>query len=160
MGHLCLLRNEPRFRELFWKIRDFKVRVQDSKNHALDEGGFSRLFLWRKNFPAPLFRFVGLFNSLRRKAEFEEAFSTPNGTRAWLDGSQVYPAYWQWQAGRLTNAKDDDREFPYLHFLHLKKNAWKSINIPDAQELFELSKTPCWIISERGFQAVVTTHEK
>lgn len=159
-GHLCLVRNEPELRELFWRIRDFKVRIQDPKNHALDEGGFTRLFLWRKNFPKPLFKFVGLFNRLRRVAEFEEAFSTPNGVRAWTDGTQVYPIYWQWQDGRLTNGKDGDREFPYLHFLHLKKNAWKSIELPTSKALVELSRTNYWVISESGFQGALANYGK
>lgn len=159
-GHLCLLRNEPELRDLFWRIRDFKARIQDPKNHALDEGGFTRLFLWRKNFPKSLFKFVGLFNRLRRVAEFEEAFSTPNGVRAWTDGTQAYPVYWQWQDGRLTNDKDGEREFPYLHFLHLKKNAWKCIAIPASQVLVELSRTHCWIISESGFQGALANYGK
>lgn len=159
-GHLCLLRNEPGMRELFWRIKDFKQRVQDLENHALDEGGFTRLFLWRKNFPKPLFKFVGWFNPLRRVAEFKEAFSTPNGTRVWIDGSRDYPAYWEWRAGCLISAKDGGREFPYLHFLHLKKKAWKSIDMPSAEALLELSKERGWRIDERGFKALEADYGK
>lgn len=150
-GHLCLLRNEPALRELFWRIRDFKERAQDSRNYALDEGGFSRLFLWRKNFPEPLFKLVGWFNPLRRIAEFKEAFSTPYGTLIWTDGTREHPDFWVWNAGRLSNSKDGEREFPYLHFLKLKKKWWATCVMPPQEELEQLARTQKWSIDTTGF---------
>lgn len=153
-GHLCLLRNERELRELFWKIKDFKSRVQDQKNHALDEGGFTRLFLWRKNFPDYLFKFVNFFNPLRRISEFEEAYSTPNGRRIWTDGTRDHPAYWCWDRGRLTNSKDGAREFPYLHFLKIKKKFWNSIPVPADDELEQLARVQQWSIDTAGFHSL------
>ncbi|XKG69449.1 hypothetical protein LG309_02085 [Stutzerimonas chloritidismutans] len=150
-GHFCLLRNEPELNSLFWKIPDFVRRAEDPKNHALDEGGFSRIFLWRKNFPKPLFDFVGLFNRWRRVAEFKEAFSTPNGIRPWTDGTQDYPAFWVWRNGRLQNAKDGDRQFPYLHFLVWKKD-WQQSSQPMSYEQAQvLASRRNWRIDRDGF---------
>ncbi|WP_272889399.1 DUF6625 family protein [Stutzerimonas stutzeri] len=150
-GHFCLLRNEPELNSLFWKIPDFVRRAEDPKNHALDEGGFSRIFLRRKNFPKPLFELVGLFNRWRRVAEFEEAFSTPNGIRPWTDGTQDYPAYWVWRNGRLQNAKDGDRQFPYLHFLVWKKD-WQQSSQPMSYEQAQvLASRRNWRIDRDGF---------
>lgn len=150
-GHFCLLRNEPELNSLFWKIPDFVRRAEDPKNHALDEGGFSRIFLWRKNFPKLLFELVGLFNRWRRVAEFEEAFSTPNGIRPWTDGTQDYPAYWVWRNGRLQNAKDGDRQFPYLHFLVWKKD-WQQSSQPMSYEQAQvLASRRNWRIDRDGF---------
>lgn len=150
-GHFCLLRNEPELNSLFWKIPDFVRRAEDPKNHALDEGGFSRIFLWRKNFPKPLFELVGLFNRWRRVAEFEEAFSTPNGIRPWTDGTQDYPAYWVWRNGRLQNPKDGDRQFPYLHFLVWKKD-WQQSSQPMSYEQAQvLASRRNWRIDRDGF---------
>lgn len=150
-GHFCLLRNEPELNSLFWKIPDFVRRAEDPKNHALDEGGFSRIFLWRKNFPKPLFDFVGLFNRWRRVAEFKEAYSTPNGVRPWTDGTQDYPAYWVWRNGRLQNAKDGDRQFPYLHFLVWKKY-WQQSSQPMSDEQAQvLASRRNWRIDRDGF---------
>lgn len=150
-GHFCLLRNEPELNSLFWKIPDFVSRAEDPKNHALDEGGFSRIFLWRKNFPKPLFELVGLFNRWRRVAEFEEAFSTPNGIRPWTDGTQDYPAYWVWRNGRLQNAKDGGRQFPYLHFLVWKKD-WQQSSQPMSYEQAQvLASRRNWRIDRGGF---------
>lgn len=150
-GHLCLLRNEPELRALFWKIPNVVERIQDQRHHALDEGAFTRLFLWRKNFPDFLFRLIGRFNRWRRVAEFREAFSTPNGRRPWTDGTQHYPEFWFWRGGRLFNSKDGEREFPYLHFLVWKK-AW---NAGDSEmspvQGTALAKRESWCISKDGF---------
>lgn len=153
-GHLCLLRNEKPLRELFWKIRDFQPRLQDQRNHALDEGGFSRLFLWRKNFPKPLFKLVGLFNPWRRLAEFKEGFSTPNTARCWTDGSREFPAYWVWRKGVLHNAKDGQMTFPYLHFLGWKKDQWTTLCIPTDEQLRALAVSQSWRVDARGFHAL------
>lgn len=155
-GHFCLLRNEPKLNRLFWKIPDFVRRIEDPKHHALDEGGFSRLFLWRKNFPRPLFRFVGLFNKWRRAAEFKEAFSTPNGVRPWTDGTQQYPSWWVWKAGRLSNSKDGERQFPYLHFLVWKKSwAAKAGNPISFEQARALATQRAWRIDKDGFHPEV-----
>lgn len=119
-GHLCLLRNNERMRNLFWQIPTFRERIQDQAHHALDEGGFSRLFLKRKNFPKPLYKLVGLLNPLRRAAEFREAFTTPNGRVAWADGSRDFPESWSWDHGKLGNDKMVTG-IPYFHFLGWKK---------------------------------------
>jgi hypothetical protein len=152
-GHLCLLRNEQPLRELFWHIPDFKRRVQEPKHHGLDEGGFSRIFLWRKNFPKPLFDLLGLLNPWRRSAEFAEAFSTPNTSRPWLDGTLNFPTSWYWNYGRLMNNIDEGREFPYLHFLGWKKTAWKNLDLSTAQTLRALAKTCQWRVDEKGFHS-------
>lgn len=150
-GHFCLLRNESELNNLFWKIPDFVRRAEDPKNHALDEGGFSRIFLWRKNFPKPLFDFVGLFNRWRRVAEFKEAFSTPNASRPWIDGTMRFPDCWYWESGRLRNSRDGELDFPYLHFLAWKKNAWKKIPVASFQYWQEIALTQQWRIDQAGF---------
>lgn len=152
-GHLCLLRNEQPLRELFWRIPDFKRRVQEPKHHGLDEGGFSRIFLWRKNFPKPLFELLGLFNPWRRSAEFTEAFSTPNVGRPWLDGSWNFPTSWYWEHGRLVNNIDEGREFPYLHFLGWKKTTWRHLDFSDTQALRGWAETGRWRVDEKGFHS-------
>lgn len=153
-GHFCLLRNNERMLNLFWEIPAFRERIQDQQHHALDEGGFTRLFLKRKNFPKPLFKLVGLFNPLRRAAEFREAFSTPNGRVPWVDGSHDFPVNWQWEKGQLSNDKMMGASFPYFHFL-----GWKGI-FPEHPELTgpayisALAKTEGWQVDRRGFHPI------
>lgn len=150
-GHLCLMRNTANQRELFKQIKNWRERFSDQQHHAIDEGAFSRLFLWRKNFPKPLFNLVGKFNPLRRRSEFTEAFSTPGGVIKWHDGSNDFPVHWLWRDGRLSNGRDGDRTFPYFHFVCWKRNEWAALPKPDPAAVRALAATSSWIIDETGF---------
>lgn len=150
-GHLCLMRNTANQRELFKQIKNWRERFTDQKHHAIDEGAFSRLFLWRKNFPKPLFNLVGKFNPLRRRSEFTEAFSTPGGVIKWHDGTNDFPVHWLWRDGRLSNDRDGERTFPYFHFVCWKRNEWAALPKPDPSAVRALAATSNWIIDETGF---------
>lgn len=150
-GHLCLLRNNEKMRNLFMRMPRWQERLSDQVHHALDEGAFSRLFLWRKNFPEPLFKLVGWFNPLRRRSEFVEAFSTPNGCIPWIDGSSRFPQRWFWLSGRLTNDKDGARQFPYFHFAIWKRGAWSQCSAPVLEAMQTLAERRAWVIDEQGF---------
>ena len=150
-GHLCLMRNTPRKRHAFMQIKDWEARFTDQAHHALDEGAFSRIFLWRKNFPKPLFELVGKFNPWRRRSEFTEAFSTPGGVIKWHDGSDRFPHQWFWNKGRLTNDRDGEREFPYFHFVCWKRNQWPLLPEPDAEYVETLAAETTWVVDATGF---------
>lgn len=150
-GHLTLLRNTQAMRELFKRMPRWQERFADQTHHALDEGAFSRLFLWRKNFPKPLFNLVGFFNPLRRRSEFVEAFSTPDGCIPWIDGSFTFPRRWYWREGSLTNDHDGDRQFPYFHFAIWKRGAWSKKAHPAAEAVQILAKEQAWMMDEQGF---------
>lgn len=150
-GHLCLIRNTARKRELFRQIEGWETRFTDQKHHALDEGAFSRIFLWRKNFPTPLFNLVGKFNPWRRRSEFTEAFSTPGGCIKWHDGSENFPHQWYWRNGQLTNDRDGERQFPYFHFVCWKRNEWPRLPQPDPAEIRRLAVESEWLIDATGF---------
>lgn len=150
-GHLCLLRNTQTMRELFRRMPCWQERLSDQTHHALDEGAFSRLFLWRKNFPKPLFKLVGYFNPLRRRSEFVEAFSTPDGCIAWVDGSFKFPRRWFWREGSLTNDQDGGHQFPYFHFAIWKRDAWAKRAEPSAEMIGSLVEKQVWVVDEQGF---------
>jgi hypothetical protein len=150
-GHLCLMRNTARKRELFMQIKDWQKRFTDQAHHALDEGAFSRIFLWRKNFPEPLFSLVGKFNPWRRRSEFTEAFSTPGGCIKWHDGTDDFPHHWYWRDGCLSNDRDGDRRFPYFHFVCWKRNEWSRLPPPDPAEVKRIAAEPAWVIDATGF---------
>lgn len=154
-GHLCLLRNTSEMRGLFMKIPRWRERFMDQEHHALDEGAFSRLFLWRKNFPLPLFKMVGLFNPLRRRSEFVEAFSTPDGCIPWLEGALGFPQRWYWNEGKLTNDQDKGREFPYFHFAIWKRGGWSASSAPSLEAMQALACRPVWRIDKNGFSECV-----
>lgn len=155
-GHLCLMRNTEKMRNAFWKIPDFQRRLCDTKSHALDEGGFSRIFLWRKNWPTPLFKVAGFFNPWRRRAIFEELYSTPNAGRPWIDGSESFPTQWFWKKGILTTNNTGDRSFTYFHFYGWKKWSWDKSNPPTLDEMSLLARSDEWCIDNRGFHDLAT----
>lgn len=150
-GHLCLIRNIAPAREVFMKITDWQARFTDQQHHALDEGAFSRIFMWRKNFPKPLFNLVGKFNPWRRRSEFTEAFSTPGGVIKWHDGTDDFPQQWYWKNGNLTNDRDGDRRFPYFHFVCWKRNEWSLVPEPTPEEVKALAGETSWAIDATGF---------
>ncbi|RON10659.1 hypothetical protein BK659_03870 [Pseudomonas brassicacearum] len=150
-GHLCLIRNTARQRELFMRIKNWQTRFTDQKQHTLDEGAFSRIFLWRKNFPKPLFNLLGKFNPWRRRSEFTEAFSTPGGHIKWHDGTDDVPLRWYWRDGCLTNDQDAERSFPYFHFYIWKRNEWSRMSEPDPEYVKNLAAKSAWVIDATGF---------
>ncbi len=153
-GHMCLLKNNTRMREAFMLIPNWRERLADQQHHALDEGAFSRIFIWRKNFPKPLFNLVGKLNPWRRSSEFKEAFSTPNAGQPWVDGSYRFPQRWYWLEGRLTNDLNGEREFPYLHFFGWKRDVWPSASVPSEEKMLSLSRQKGWMISAEGFSSL------
>jgi hypothetical protein len=153
-GHLTLIRNTPRMCQAFMHIPNWRQRFC-GPHQALDEGAFTRIFLWRKNFPKPLFKFVGLFNPWRRSSDFREVYSTPNAGIAWTDGSKDFPRRWFWRKGHLSNDKDVGREFPYLHFLAWKKRDWLAFAEPTLETMIALAGQPCWQISTSGFEVAI-----
>lgn len=150
-GHLCLMRNTARKRQVFMQIKDWSARFMDQAHHALDEGAFSRIFLWRKNFPKPLFQLVGKLNPWRRSSEFIEAFSTPGGVVKWHDGTDRFPHQWFWSKGSLTNDRDGDREFPYFHFVCWKRNQWRLVPEPGTEYVEALAAEKAWVVDATGF---------
>nr|WP_276489267.1 DUF6625 family protein [Pseudomonas mendocina] len=151
-GHLCLVRNTDVMRRVFMRMPRWQERLTDQTHHALDEGAFSRLFLWRKNFPEPLFKLVGRFNSLRRRSEFVEAFSTPSGCIPWIDGGFHFPQCWVWEKGSLTNDRDGDRQFPYFHFAIWKRGEWTNKAVPTQEEMRALVEQSAWVVDVEGFK--------
>ncbi|ANQ86737.1 DUF6625 family protein [Azoarcus olearius] len=152
-GHCCLLRNTADMRELFRRMPNWQQRLVDNVHHALDEGAFSRIFIRRKNWPQPLAEFAGRFNRWRRRAEFIEAFSTPDAKVPWVDGGFEFPSRWSWDHGRLTNDRDGERRFPYFHFVVWKKHAWRGLVPPPADAVRALAATGRWVIDAQGFHA-------
>ena len=151
-GHLCLIRNTKKMREVFMRMPNWQMRFCDQQHHALDEGAFSRIFLWRKNFPKPLFKLIGLLNPWRRRSEFVEAFSTPSGCIPWVDGRFEFPQRWFWRNGCLVNDLNSGSEFPYFHFVVWKRDAWGALDKISFEACEALSKQSQWQISKFGFE--------
>jgi hypothetical protein len=151
-GHLTLLRNTPRMHQLFQRIPNWQEKFC-GPNEMLDEKAFTRVFQKRRNFTKPLFKFYNWFNPLWRKSCFREAYCFPGTNVRWTDGSFDFPHYWYWREGHLTNDRDGDRGFPYLHFMMYKHNeGWKNGSEELSREYQQIAQSGRWRISpEKGF---------
>ena len=120
-GHFAIFRNTIANRHAFENIPDYREKLKMQSAAGLDEGEFTRVFLK----PGMINR---LLRGTRRKTLFVERYSTVLSSRRWHDGTMNYPQRWFWKEGKLTNEKDGEREFLYLHFMRWQTNRW--INTP------------------------------
>ena len=111
-GHFAVLRNTSASRHLFERIPGYRAMLEVTQYMEADETHFSQVFL----------------SSPNKSTLFVERHSTVLSTRGWHDGTMNYPQRWFWRNGRLTNERDADREFLYLHFMRWQSGRW--INDP------------------------------
>ncbi len=126
-GHLTLIRNAEPFRDMFADIPDWRARMADPTpcpwEESLDEAWLSRLCS-----PSLAFRAQGLSKGVRPEAidlyrrnnHFQEQWVTPFIPFPWWDGQVLHPEVWYWRPGSITNCRDGERQFPYLHFMNFK----------------------------------------
>lgn len=148
-GHLCLVRNMPDLTLAYQKISDWQGKLMQQEHLAFDEKDFSKLFLRHKNSPRWLQKLMQWYNPWLKRAEFVEAYTTPNGRIKWLDGSYNFPKSWRWRAGILTCSNQDKDNFPYFHFMIWKKE-WDCQQMTLAENLTQ-SKIFDFSISQHSF---------
>jgi hypothetical protein len=105
-GHFALLRNTSAIREAFLAVPDWRAILENPLPQRFDEDIFSAVFR------SP--EYAGLLH-------WKEAYTTPLIPRAWWNGSFEHPQTWYWHRGRVTNNKDGDKQFIYLHFMNYKE---------------------------------------
>lgn len=122
-GHFTLLRNTRRYREAFRAIKGWEELLERPHHIALDENRFTRIFLGksRLRFAANHLPWI---NPYWWGRVFVERHSTILAPWPWHDGSLDHPLTWYWKDGRLTNDRDGEREFLYLHFMNLKSSRY------------------------------------
>lgn len=148
-GHLCLIRNMPDMNAAFRRVRGWQEIFETAEHRAFDERPYSKVFLRHKNSPGFVRRLAGMFDPWLRRAEFSEAYTTPNAGVRWRDGTSNFPRVWTWRRGRLSNDLDSTSIYPYLHFM-VWKEAWKHLpSMADARATAPLREC-VWTISEDG----------
>jgi hypothetical protein len=115
-------------RTAFQRVKNWKMLISKPEHVAFDEKAFSKVFLRHKNSPRIVRLLAGLFDPWLRKAEFAEAYTTPNAKLGWIDGTKKFPTAWYWHDGVLTNDINGDKTFPYFHFMVWKTNWHYSLN--------------------------------
>jgi hypothetical protein len=111
-GHFAVLRNTPDLRHAFERVPGYRAQLEAPHFTGFDEHQFSLV----------------LPKSAAERALFTERYSTVLSPRRWHDGTMNYPQRWFWKRGQLTNERDGEREFLYLHFMRWQSARW--INNP------------------------------
>lgn len=149
-GHLCLIRNHAEMNTAFMRVKHWQELLSAQQHVAFDEKAFSKVFLRHKN--STILRKISMvFDAWLRRAEFVEAFSTPNGKIKWIDGSQRYPTKWYWNNGILTNDIDGQKTFPYFHFM-VWKQSWADMKVGNFEGLAHKPRIQSFSMSESNLQ--------
>lgn len=135
-GHLALLRNTPRLKEIGYKIYQWKNALENPKFIGIDEHGITNaLNMTLFDRIAEKFKFSKyniIFNFFRKmktkKHYFKEQYTTPFSPIPWLDGTtnSDQPKEWFYEKGVITNNRDFGRRFMYLHLMNFKSSTWRS----------------------------------
>lgn len=134
-GHLALFRNSSRNRWMYRRIYDWRGALRNPEFVGIDEHGLTNAFLmtlfdkvnekfgW--HLDNPVSRFLSRWR--RRRMYMREQYTTPFLPRPWLDGTlnSQQPSRWTWRDGVVTNTRDGDRRFLYLHLMNFKSSRWR-----------------------------------
>lgn len=139
-GHFAIFRNTSRNREMFRKIYRWKEALRNPEFVGIDEHGITNAYLMtmvdrlNEKFGWSLDNLVTRAMSHRRRRGLflEEAYTTPFLPRPWLDGTlnSDQPAVWYYRDGQITNCRDGDRAFIYLHLMNFKSSQWRHDGTP------------------------------
>lgn len=155
-GHFTLVRNRPDMNSAFRRIDGWQDAFESKEHRAFDERAYSKVFLRHKNSPGFVRTFAKALDPWLRRAEFVEAYSTPNAGIAWRDGSSRFPQVWTWSRGRLSNDLDRKSIYPYFHFMTWKHEWRKFACMADANAEGSLGDFE-WSISCNGIDLVELT---
>jgi len=161
-GHLCLLKNNEMMRNAFQQVPGWKAYLSEPDYQGVDEQKLTKIFMRHRKHPRWLREIYGLFDPYQRNNFFKDQYATPLIPQPWHDGTMDHPIEWYWRDGRVTNRKDGDREFLYLHFMNYRgtktvekvfgdKPPWR-----DLEQLVHFDyhhATNGWVINENGFSA-------
>ena len=128
-GHFCLCRNNEYYRNLCFKIKDWKQKMESDKAMSIDEIEWSYLvYPQLKNvgrlhhyvlshFGVDVWKYRDRMNRLMvpRKHIIEY----------WIRPEPQKGQAWVYDMKKGTMTDPQGRELPYLHFLFFKKTPWK-----------------------------------
>lgn len=134
-GHFTLFKNTKTNREICFKIYKWREALQNPDFVGLDEHGItnalSMTFFDKLNekmgWNTDILFTRWLSRLKRRKLYLVEKYTTPFTPIPWLDGTvnSDQPSIWYYDNGVITNDRDKDRKFIYIHFMNFKSSKWR-----------------------------------
>lgn len=134
-GHLALFRNTEKNRRMYEKIYRWQDALQKKEFVGIDEHGITNAYTntifdkfnqkFKTGFDNPVTKFASKLKA--EKLYLKEQYTTPFTAIPWLDGTlhSEQPDVWFYRDGRITNERDSDRNFLYLHFMNFKSSQWR-----------------------------------
>jgi len=134
-GHLALFKNTRKNRNYYKKIYDWKDKVEYPYFIGIDEHGITNAYTMtivdriNEKFNLKINnRFTKLLTRIKTKSiYFKEQYTTPFTNIPWIDGSinSNQPETWYYKDGIITNNRDGDRKFMYIHFMNFKNSQYR-----------------------------------
>lgn len=112
-GHLSVFRNTPRLRAS-WRVPGWRRILRSPDHQGFDERGFGRRLDPKKWHP-PWRRY---------KVLWHEMYAMPDRFPVWLDGGPN-PTQFLWQEGHLTEPRNAQPEYAYLHFMLWRSSRYR-----------------------------------
>ena len=109
-GHLALFRNIESLRKAYTRIPHWKDYIENPESTRFDEDIYSRLFAQP--------------DSSGYKVYFREQFTTVFHPIPWHDGTANHPEVWFWKDGAVTNDRNIEYEYLYLHLMNFQSMRW------------------------------------
>jgi len=137
-GHLALFKNTKRNRNMYNRIYNWENRLKHPDLIGIDEQGMMNAYSmtifdrFNKKFKVEFDNlFIRIIKKIKtRKLYMKEQYTTPFTPIPWLDNSinSCQPSDWFYKDGNITNLRDGERSFMYLHFMNFKNSRWRHDN--------------------------------
>ncbi len=134
-GHLALFKNNRYNRNIYKKIDHWKEALLNEAFVGIDENGLMHAYRTtimdrlHKKYNLKTDNWFSRFLSKRkiRKLYLKNQYTTPFVHAPWIDGTidSMQPDVWYYKNGIITNQRDKDRRFIYLHFMNFKSSRWR-----------------------------------
>lgn len=134
-GHFSLMKNTMENRMMYKKIYKWKEALLNPNFVGIDEHGITNAVTMtffdklneKMNWNINNFLTRWLKKMKTKKLYMVEQYSTPFTSIPWFDGTvnSEQPDVWYYRDGVITNNRDGDRNFMYLHFMNFKSSQWR-----------------------------------
>lgn len=134
-GHFALFRNTEENRLMYKKIYQWEEALKSKPFIGIDEHGITNAYQhtifdkindkYKMSVNNSITRFFS--NQKKKRMYMVEQFTTPFLSKPWIDGSvnSNQPDVWYYKDGVVTNNRDGNKKFMYLHFMNFKSSQWR-----------------------------------